>query len=148
MTAQVGEKLILDGEPMMMTSCPDLPHGHPGITQVSREEASAVNSMVFSTACWRNYIGTWEIKNDLLYLNSIEGVFKLNGNEPLFAEWVSETLMIPRGKMLQYVHMGFESIYEETLLIKIEKGHVIERTVLDNRKRGQDGIASFINQIG
>jgi hypothetical protein len=32
---------------------------------------------------------------------------------------------IPQGKILKYVHMGFGSIYELDLFIKIEKGVVV-----------------------
>jgi len=133
MTAQFHEVLILDGEKTSMAFCPPLPEGHPRLMEVSREEAAASNSLVFSTACWRQYIGTWEIKDGRFYLAKIEGMYRLEGEEPLPAEWFTGVLRIPRGEMLQYVHMGFGSIYEEELHIKIEQGMVTARRVIDNR---------------
>lgn len=45
---------------------------------------------------------------------------------------------IPRGKLLQYVHMGFGSVYEEELHIEFENGMVVKTNVLDNRGRHHD----------
>ncbi|MBN2078201.1 MAG: hypothetical protein JW838_04505, partial [Spirochaetes bacterium] len=76
--------------------------------------------------CWRKYIATWEIREGRLYLVSIDGVYRLTGEGPLYADWVSGILRVPRGRMTRYVHMGFESRYEKELVITIEKGVVKE----------------------
>jgi len=129
MTAQMPERLIIDGEPAMLTFCPPLPFGHPRLIQVDEEEASNT----FSTACWRGYIGSWEIKEGRFFLCGLCGQYKLQGEEPLFADWFTGVLRIPRGRMLHYVHMGFGSVYEKELHIKIEKGVVVKSHVVDNR---------------
>ena len=32
--------------------------------------------------------------------------------KPLKAEWFTGTLRIPQGKPIQYVHMGYQTVYE------------------------------------
>ena len=39
---------------------------------------------------------------------------------------------------MQYVHMGFDSVYEEELHIKVENGIVIKTKVFDNRGKEHD----------
>ncbi|WOH37649.1 hypothetical protein RI844_20180 [Thalassotalea fonticola] len=53
------------------------------------------DSSFYNSACWRAYVGTWEINEDKLFLVSIKGKYKLLGNPPLFADWYSGTIKIP-----------------------------------------------------
>jgi hypothetical protein len=96
------------------------------------------------TALWRNYLGSWEIKNQKLYLTKFEinacseehkksiPLDKLfpGKSQPVLADWFSGYLVIPQGKLLQYVHMGYESRYERYLIIHIIKGNVDKRETL------------------
>ncbi len=140
MTAQFHEHLILNGEATTMAFCPPLPECHPRI--IDRDAAGLPgterDSSCYSTACWRQYIGTWEIKDDKFYLTNLIGRLRLSGDEPLVADWFSGVLRIPRGKCLQYVHMGFGSVYEEEVHIKIEKGVVVSSKIIDNRGKQFD----------
>lgn len=134
MTAQVHEELILNGERVTMACTPDLPEHHPRILEMpqwqpEREE----DEEIFSTACWRQYIGTWEIRGERLYLRRLRGRLTLTGDEPLPADWFSGTLHVPRGEMLHYVHMGFASVFEEELRITVEEGRITEMETLDHR---------------
>jgi hypothetical protein len=115
MTAQFHENLILDGEKMSMAFCPPLPENHPHIIELSYEEAikEGVDSFVFSTACWRQYIGNWEVQDEKFYLVSLSGKYKMIGSSPIIADWFTGVLRIPKGKLLHYVHMGFGSVYEQ-----------------------------------
>ena len=140
MTAQISEKLIYEGREVPMNFCPPIPK-HPRITEYSEKEVADnierkdFPQVVHSTACWRRYIGTWEIKGGRLYLIDILGHLKLDGDEPVFADWVAGELRIPQGELLQYVHAGFGSVFEEEILIKIEKGLVLETKIKDNRNK-------------
>jgi hypothetical protein len=133
MTAQVHEELILNCKKMRMACCPPLPQADPRIITPSPEDRKDEEDIIFTTACWRNYIGTWKIKGRKLYLVRLRGRYKIANNRPIFAEWVDHELIIPQGKMLKYVHLGFESKYEKEIRIKIKKGIVIERYTIDNR---------------
>ena len=139
MTAQVHEKLTLDGQPTSMAFCPPIPANQPRIVELDRTEVSRdAASVIFSTACWRGYIGSWEIKEDSFYLTGLEGRLRFIGTEPLLADWFTGVLRIPQGEMLHYVHMGFGSIYEYEEHIKIEAGQVVARHRVDNRGKQID----------
>jgi len=104
------------------------------------------------TACWRGYVGSWEIREDTLFLAGIqawirdgdgkaapvafEAVFP-GKRAPVKAEWFTGTLRIPRGKPIRYVHMGYQTVYEEEVLLRIEKGNVVSRQRIDNRNKVQ-----------
>lgn len=98
-----------------------------------------------STALWRGYMGTWEIREGRLYLIGLEG--ELTDGSPatlatvfpafpdrVFAHWFNGCLRLPRGKRLKYVHQGYNSIYEEDLLIDVVRG-VVQREW--GRRNGQ-----------
>lgn len=102
-----------------------------------------------STALWRGYVGHWAIRENKLYLEDIKGKLK-EGTEaslqtvfpdasgPVFADWYTGTLRIPQGDRLRYVHGGYASIYEQDLLIDIEKGVVTRTQVRQNTLDGDD----------
>jgi len=158
MTAQIHENLILDGKEISMAFCPPLPSRHPRVVKLTSEETtklrmrtakerraagqehsfSKLDLILGSTACWRRYQGTWEIRDGQFFLISIEGQFKLVGEEPLLADWFTGVLRVPRGDLLAYVHMGFGSVYEEELHIYVERGRVRGTRVYDNRNKDID----------
>lgn len=100
------------------------------------------------SALWRGYVATWMIKKDKLYLlRVVEGTCEHGAPEipiskifpgkkpPVFASWYSGTLLIPQGKEINYVHMGYQSTYEHELHIMIKNGVVQGTKRVDNRKR-------------
>lgn len=140
MTAQIPENLIYEGYRTTMNFCPFLPEDHPRIVELSREEIKRENihPMIFSTACWRQYVGTWEVKNGQFYLVHLTGKYKILGDDPIPADWFSGVLKIPVGKILHYVHMGFGTVYEREIFVTIEKGKVVDVRVKDNRGKEVD----------
>jgi hypothetical protein len=144
MTGQVREKLILDGAEVSMAFCPELPTASglvtetPALTLSQRINSKEWPSYIHSTACWRRYIGTWEIRDGKLYLVDVIGQFQMTTAGPIFADWVTAVLRVPQGELIQYVHMGFASVHEAELHIKIEKGHVIEHRRIDNSTKQLD----------
>jgi len=134
MTAQVHERLIFDGEDASMACCPPLPGGHARIVHSDPAEVAGDDALIlFSTGCWRRYIGTWEIKGGRFFLVGIRGVYKLLGEEPLLADWFTGILKVPRGNVLHYVHGNFLSVYEEEIHVQIENGVMVDSRVIDNR---------------
>ena len=104
------------------------------------------------TACWRGYEAEWEVDVDILYLVGLVGWVADDGDphpanirkvglEDLFpwaservrATWFTGDLRLPQGKMLEYVHMGYGSTYEQDLILTFDKGKLIRRIVEDNR---------------
>lgn len=123
-----------------MAFCPALPDAHPRICKVSPGMAGdpVVDAILFTTACWRGYQGTWEIKDGRFYLVGLQGCFQLRDGDPILAEWFSGVLRVPRGERLQYVHMGFGSVYAQEVHIKIENGRVVKTRTIDNRGKKHD----------
>lgn len=149
MTAQVHEKLILDGEHTSLACVPPLPLGHPRLRRRKLKEINLrsgaarteltpdqeIRLVTQTTACERRYIGSWQIADDRFYLLGLDGYFKLAGRDPLFADWFTGSLRIPAGEELHYVYHGFATVYAEELFIEVEKGVVVERFCQDNRHR-------------
>jgi hypothetical protein len=134
MTAQIHEELIFDGEETSMAFCPPLPENHPRIIEVDRYEAARESDVwIFSTACWRRYQATWEIRDGRFFLRALRGRFSLRGEGPILADWFSGVLRIPKGRILSYVHMGFGSVYEQETHVRVQKGIVTSVRVIDNR---------------
>ncbi|CAK0767990.1 conserved hypothetical protein [Gammaproteobacteria bacterium] len=135
MTAQATEKLYYEGLKVGMCSEP-----------LELYFLFSGESPKFDSHCsglWRGYVGTWKIKDGRLYLIELQGWLEDGNNVTLatlfpdfpdrvFAHWYSGTIRIPQGKILNYVHMGYESTYEKDILLKIEKGVVTDTTVRYN----------------
>jgi hypothetical protein len=132
-TAQIHERLIHEGRETTMSFCPELP-AHPRIVEVNRDlqPIEERERICYSTACWRRYQGTWEIAGGRFSLVGLIGRYRLLGDGPLFAEWFSGTIRIPRGSMQLYIHMGFGSVYAQELHVRIENGLVAGSRLIDN----------------
>jgi hypothetical protein len=137
MTTQIDERIILDGEKAWLASSPSIPKKHPRIAEVRLEEMVVTEDqeITLSTACWRRYVGTWEITGGHLYLADVIGRYKIVGEGPILADWFSGVLRIPRGEVLEYRHIGIPPVYEEVLCVKIRKGVVVSSRVIDNGRK-------------
>jgi hypothetical protein len=151
MTAQVPESLDFDGEKLAMTATP--------LGLVAGKLHKKIKLSQTCTALWRGYVGSWELTDKKLYLTHISADLveenrrvRLDDFFPgypdrVFAHWVNQTLSVPRGKELKYVHMGFGSIYEYTLYLKIRRGHLVETWVEDNRDKAKNMKEAFDGPI-
>lgn len=136
MTAQIRERLVYNEVEVPMCSCP---------LNIFLRLADFPKSFKSPhTALWRGYVGTWDIIDNRLYLISIKGEFtdgttlSLDSIFPgfkdrVFAHWYTGNLRIPYGAKLKYVHMGFGSIHEFDLFIKIKKGVVLNTFSTSNK---------------
>lgn len=141
MTAQLREDLILDGEETSMAFCPPLPKRHPRIyeavpdvTLTDEMDLITDDFILWSTACWRRYQGTWEVRCGRFYLIGLRGRYQLREGGPIFADWFSGVLRVPKGNLLNYVHCGFGSVYEQEIHIEIKGGLVMATVISDNRR--------------
>jgi hypothetical protein len=135
MTAQAREDLLYEGEKLSMCSTP--------LEDFFDTGGSKPSFALRSTACWRGYIGEWEISDNSLYLIGIDA--KLRDGSPVsvatifpdsadrvFASWYSGTIRIPQGDRIQYFHGGFESVYERDLFLDIKDGVVVDTRLVQN----------------
>lgn len=143
MTAQIHENLILDGHETSMASCPPLPEGHPQIVIPGPDEraagASLEDDILESTACWRGYQGTWEIRDGRFYLIDLRGRRRVRkGGGPLLADWFSGVLRVPHGETIPNGDPWFGDVHEQELRIRIERGIVVGTRVIDHRGTTSD----------
>lgn len=135
MTAQAMEKIIWNGKETYMAAEPLEPFLN------SRTDISFTAP---NTSCWRGYYGRWEITENKLYLVGLEG-FRENleqvnveylfpGQQRVFAGWFTGEIRIPQGELLDYVHRGFESLYERDVILQIQNGEIIGETQIDNKE--------------
>jgi hypothetical protein len=137
MTAQIKETLIYKGRKHGMAAEP--------LTRYLRKRYDLqvkLNSL--GTACWRGYMGEWEVKGDKLYLINLKinlshetrkGVETLfPGHKEVFAEWFTGEIRVPTGDMLRYVHMGYASVFEKDLFLTFEEGILINERIVENRE--------------
>lgn len=54
-----------------------------------------------------------------------------DGRKTVVAEWYTGTLIVPRGEIVDYVHMGYGSTFERYTIIWIRSGQVLRRLDLD-----------------
>jgi len=141
MTAQAGERLLYKGEETWMAAEPLNQYLH------NRNDIKFVSP---STACWRGYYGKWEIKDRKLYLIELKAYLEgyrevgldylFPGQNTAFANWFSGKIRIPQGEMLDYVHMGYASLYERDLILVFENGLLTNEYIVDNEEEYQNRI--------
>jgi len=125
MTAQMAEVLWIDGKKHYMFSNPLEEYF------IASGERPAFRRA--STACWRGYVGEWELNGGMLYLRQLEGTL-IDGQtvtvaslfpedtNPILAHWFTGEVQVPLGKMKKYVHMGYGSVYEDELTLEFDCG--------------------------
>ena len=136
-TAQVGDVLLLDGKHETIFTNPLEPflQRNPGLRPDSP-----------NTANWRGYVATFRIRDGGLWLDKVEVSRSLGkvdgehrhetidvlpqffpGKREVFADWYTGVLLVPRGKLVDYVHMGYGSTYERYVLLEIHAGKLARR---------------------
>ena len=125
MTLQIREKLTYNGEVYEMFDEPLRSFLYKyDIERLNRTQT------IFSTNCWRGYVGHWAIEDDKLYLgeldclelprrNALDALFP--GQQKVFAEWFSGSISTTLNE--KYMYLEF----------KIEKGKLIEVVQKENK---------------
>jgi hypothetical protein len=135
LTIQAGDILSYNGEKKTIATEP---------LKSYLETRSDVSFIFKSTALVRGYIGTWEIKNNQLYLISLLGFVDNNKKVDLsylfpnktevFANWFSGNIRIPEGELLNKINLGYTSVFEKDRILNIKEGILISETLKDNTK--------------
>ena len=138
MTAQLTNNIFIEGHEYSLASDPLKPY----------LEENDIKIEGYMTTCWNGYLSDWDIIDNKLYLIDVfpcftdeegENIMSMENLFPeqdkVFAQWYSGELTIQKGELLNYVHMGYESTYEEHVYIKIENGIVVDSRVEDNRDK-------------
>ncbi len=138
MTAQAGEVIIYKEK------------RHHMATEPLNDYLDTRDDITFKpeiTSCWRGYVGKWKVKYKKLYLIELSGTLEnvpltiplvdtmehlFPGQKEVFAEWFTGEIRIPIGEMLEYVHMGYHSVFEKDLILEFENGVLISEKEIDN----------------
>jgi hypothetical protein len=120
------EKLIYEGEEKSIIFGYILPLNEPRIKKVYCDHAY--------TGSWQGYNGIWEINNNILYLVHIEGRYSLKSDTPLFAYWINDTIVVPKGRRIA-THSYMPPDYEIELHLTIKNGIVVKTKTVDNRDK-------------
>jgi hypothetical protein len=140
-TAQAPDVLILDGKKYSVYTNP-LAHW------IEENPNRIPKPNVTSTGLWRGYIATFTVKEHGLYLTNIEILNEkaksawdmvsvmdkvFPNQKDVLADWFTGNMIIPDGKLVKYLHMGYASIYEKYLILRVEHGVVVRQAKLDTR---------------
>lgn len=161
MTVQAPDKIIINGETHQLGAHHILHSGEGGLdcTIVTEIPLQTENPLITanekysdgSTACWRGYIATWEIKKEgdeeYLYLIAINGSYKKNRgsfklSKEVKATWVSGLIKCVVGgwygtqsKYSLFInrHAHFaDQVYPKEIHCKVYKGEVTQKMLIDN----------------
>ena len=133
MTHQLHENIIYEGKDVSMFSFPGFPEDHPRIIELTDKQIWAKGeARRVSSACWRGYIGSWEIKDGKLYLLNLERNYDLEGDEPLFAEWVTGELSVVIEPTFEGLRAGPGG--EIIMVVAIKNGLVTEKRRRNSQK--------------
>lgn len=151
-TAQAPDRITFDGEEHSLHNNPLWPH-------LDRIEWTLPEEAVTNSALWRGYVAYWEIADGELRLldakiftgdfgprmkeRSILRKLFRRSRPPILADWYSGALVVPQGKVVEYVHMGYESVYERYVVFRIAEGKVLERLDLSHEEFARFKEAKF-----
>lgn len=133
-TAQYPDKIIYNGKEYGL-------HSNPLEAYFEKNPDKRPKGGIMSTALWRGYVATFEVKDNQLFLKDIEIQYHdTTSKEPypykwrsviaevfpdqksIKIDWLTGLLVIPHGKLVNYVHMGYGSTYKNYILLEIDKG--------------------------
>ena len=124
MTTQVAEHICYEGIELRLLGEPALPLTDLRVIERSDVQTAQSCRVAFSTACWRNYVGAWSVRQGRLFLDGIAGRYRLADDAPMEATWYSGTLRMAVGVVMQ-VQGGHGSRYEHEFFAQIVNGQVI-----------------------
>ena len=139
-TAQVPDRILIEGREYALNT-------NPLESQLRDRHGFLPENVSRSTANWRGYVAHWAIDGDRLLLRKVEvrlydaenesssSVDLLTGlfpeGAPVAATWYSGALVIPDGRLVNYVHMGYGSTYAHYRVYRIARGRVVEALSMD-----------------
>lgn len=145
-TAQAPDVLIVDGKEFALNT-------NPLESQLEQKQWKPPEEAMVSTANWRGYIATWEVKEDKLFLKEVTILVKdpksdeeyrrkvitgdlYPGVPEVHAAWYTGALVVPDGKMTEYVHMGYGSSFDHYQIFRVRAGQVIGRLSMTDAQFG------------
>lgn len=141
MTAQIPERILIDGKPHWL-------HARPLDHLFAERGTEIVAPEARTTACHRQYVGTWDIADGRLWLVALSTFGR--GERPLSdamrswflqlvptdrfpvcAEWFDGCLRVPMGPMLVRGFHGWSSWFTRERVITCRQGKVVRDREVD-----------------
>ena len=142
MTRQRQEKIFINNKEFSLSTEPFRSYleAHPEIPKL-RGRAST---------CWRGYVGTWRIRNNVLYLVDFEACYPANieieldfifARKKQIADWFTGKLRVPFGEIIHRYTNDVYPMHEKEMHFEIEKGIVQGHQIVTNKvpKGEEDG---------
>lgn len=145
-TAQYPDKILYDGKEYSL-------HTNPMELYFIKHPEKKPKREIISTALWRGYVATFEVKDKSPVLKDIEidvpretedgksdCTWKsvkdtvVPKGKVLQIDWFTGILVLPYGKLVRYVHMGYGSTYSNYILLEIEGGKLTGERKLDYKQ--------------
>lgn len=140
-TAQASDVLIVDGQEFALNT-------NPLEAQLEQKKWRPPDDAAIWSSNWRGYIATWEVKGDKFFLRNVSIAIAdpkdankeirkniigdlYPGASEVFADWYTGALIVPDGKMIRYVHMGYGSSYDHYQIFRVRAGQIVEHLSLD-----------------
>ena len=125
MTTQVKERIIIDGEKYPLLNALSLPEDD----SIIQHKKGLIEK---SSNCWRGYVGTWEIRDDKLYLIEFNsGMYDDLTNLPILADWITGIGKVATGEVKASSDWDMES-YETEMHLTFENGLVVKTENIKN----------------
>jgi hypothetical protein len=145
-TAQYPDKIVYNGKEYRLYS-------NPLESYFDKNPDKRPKGRVGSSALWRGYVATFEVRSNQLFLNNIEIQYRDTNDKVSFntkwrsvidevfpdrkdikIDWLTGILVIPYGKLVNYVHMGYGSTYKNYILLEIDKGDLKKKKHFNYKK--------------
>lgn len=116
MTVQSVDRMRYNGEELPCSGWKlKPPNGDPRVPRIQ-------GFVPLPTSMLRGYEAVWAVREDRLYLESIWGEWSIAGENPVFADWVTEEIGIELGPVIGQQIWG--PIHERTLFVQVAAGIV------------------------
>jgi hypothetical protein len=133
-TAQFPDKINYNGKEYNLNS-------NPLEVYFEKNPNKRPKSEVRSSALWRGYVATFEIIDNQLFLKDIVIQYRdttskgsnnsnwksvlnevFTDQKNIQVDWYTGLLVLPQGKVVDYVHMGYGSAYQHYTILEFNKG--------------------------
>lgn len=147
-TAQAPDKIWYEGKLYSMQTNPMEPYFEKNPGKLPKLKSGLI---ITSSNLWRGYIATFELTDGGLFLRDIEiqapnpdkqhdYIMKsvidevVPKGQRLKIDWFDGLLVLPHGKLVNYVHMGYGSTFENYILLEIAAGNLKRSKSFDNKQ--------------
>ena len=146
-TAQINDRIFVRGEITLLHNTPL--ESYFDDCKLTRKRIGGQVLRWGTTANYRGYVATWEIKSDTLYLRKVKtksfnhrevittDLVKEFGTEEVVAKWYSGYLSIPRGEPIDYLHLGFGYVYDYYEIVEVKNGVVVRQYLSFNKEESR-----------